>query len=672
MTSKVQHSCWISDLRRRATNMALTLAAVLLAAVVMTRPAQAQTFTLLHQFAGGTDGGNPLARLVEDTAGNFYGTTSGGGVIGGTCLVVAGCGVVFKLDTSGKETVLYRFTGLADGESPSGGLILDGAGNLYGTAGGGASLAGVVFKLDTAGSNYAVLYSFTGKADGYGPLGSLVLDVAGNLYGATQGGGASMKGTVFKLDAAQNYTETVLYSFTGGADGSGPLGSLVLDPAGNLYGATSGTVFKLDTAAIETVLHSFTGKADGGALRAGVILDPAGNLYGTASIGGALNCLGGLNQKTGCGLVFKLDPLGVETEYNFTRGGDFPVAGLVRDTAGNLYGTTEFAGPHADSVGLVFKMVDTNGAETALFRFADGALLRASLVAGLVLDASGKLYGTTEFGGFYGAGTVFKLDPAGPANFALTVAPAGKGSGTVTGNPPGIDCPSSCLAFFTPGIAVTLTATAAAGSSFSGWSGPCSGTGACNLTTNNSAEVLFATFLVDFALSASALSPGTVSPGASSTSTVKVTAASGFSGAVALSCSVQPTPALAPTCSISPSSTTPGTTATMTVSTTAPTAGASPFSTGSGLFYAVWLPLLGLVAARVGFGSRQNSKGKVAAGVLGCMLFAGLLFQVACGGSNNHGGGSSGTPAGTYTITVTGTDTSGSLKHLTTTMLKVQ
>ncbi len=678
MTSIVQHSRGIPSLGCRVTKAALALAIVLLPAIVATRPVQAQTFTQLYQFVGGSDGANPLAGLVRDAAGNLYGTTFAGGVIGGTCIILGGCGVVFKLDTLGTETVLYRFTGLADGALPFAGLLLDAAGNLYGTTSAGGIVSGtcmalhgcgVVFRLDTSGTE-TVLHSFTGSPDGDSPRAGLVLDAAGNLYGTTFGGGTSNLGTVFKLDTAG--TETVLHSFTG-PEGANPTAGLLLN-AGNLYGTTAETAFKLDSTGTLTVLHAFTGSPDGGGpIGAGLVLDAAGNLYGTAPDGGALNCLSGQNQPVGCGIVFKLNPAGVETVYNFTAGGDRPLATLVRDTAGNLYGTSEFTGPRADSIGLVFKM-DVNGAETALFHFADGGLSRAGLVAGLVLDAAGTLYGTTEFGGSFGAGTVFKLDPSGPANFALTVAPAGSGNGAVIASPPGIDCPSSCMAFFTPGTAVTLTATAAAGSSFTGWSGPCSGTGACDLTTTNSAEVVFATFnlLPDFSLSASALTPATVSPGVSSTSTLNVAAVNAFSGLVALTCSVQPTPALAPTCSISPTSTSPGTPATLTVRTTGPTAAVVPSGSGSGLSYAVWLPLIGLVVTVANFGSGRKRRGTIPALTLVYMLFAGLVFQAACGGSSSSSGGSRGTPAGMYIMTVTGTDASGSLKHSATTTVKVQ
>ena len=203
-------------------------------------PSPGSPAATLYSFSGPPDGMNPQADLVEDTKGNLYGTTSQGGVTGGACGSL-GCGVVFKLDTTGKETVLYSFAGEpTDGADPMAGLILDVSGNLYGTTSqGGTSNFGTVFKLDTTGKE-TVLYSFTGKpTDGADPMAGLVLDAAGNLYGTTsQGGTSSNFGTVFKLGTTGK--ETVLYSFTGGpSDGADPMAGLVLDAAGNLYGTTS-------------------------------------------------------------------------------------------------------------------------------------------------------------------------------------------------------------------------------------------------------------------------------------------------------------------------------------------------------------------------------------------------------------------------------------------------
>jgi uncharacterized repeat protein (TIGR03803 family) len=392
---------------------------MLVTAVIGTPAAEAQTYTVLYKFLGGqNDGAGPgYGTLIGDSAGNLYGTTEGGGA--------SGAGVVFKLDKTG-ETVLYSFKASpTDGGMPMAGLIRDSAGNLYGTTtAGGASDQGTVFKLDPIGTE-TVLYSFTGGGDGGRPYAGLIQDSAGNLYGTTTTGGVSGGcdgpgcGVVFKLDTTG--TETVLHAFTGRADGGNPRAGLILDSAGNLYGTTAwggvpgchgtgcGLIFKLDTTGTETVLHDFTG-ADGAMPYAGLILDSAGNLYGTTVHGGAWNE----------GVVFKLDTTGTETVVHSFNGGSAggsdgatPYAGLIRDPAGNLYGTTESGGGSSGcngfGCGAVFKL-DTTGTETVLYSFteeADGA----NPLAGLSQDPAGNLYGTASEGGTSNDGVVFKLQP---------------------------------------------------------------------------------------------------------------------------------------------------------------------------------------------------------------------------------------------------------------------
>ena len=280
--------------------------------------------TVLHKFTGSPDGYSPEALLVEDSAGNLYGTTINGGT--------GGAGTVFKLNTAGEKTILYNFTGGSDGCSPGPGVILDSAGNLYGvTSGGGpggCDSYGVVFKVDTAG-NETVLHTF-GGGDGAGPDSVLLFDSQGNLYGTTASGGSSDVcdydvgcGTIFELSPQSgSWTETVLYNFcsrSGCADGQAPLrGPLVMDSAANLYGTTywggnsrncngegCGVVFKLDTSGNETVLHNFTGGADGASPMGGLTAGPAGSLYGAAQQGGD-QCKAGNGQ--GCGTVFKITP----------------------------------------------------------------------------------------------------------------------------------------------------------------------------------------------------------------------------------------------------------------------------------------------------------------------------------------------------------------------------
>jgi len=376
--------------------------------------------SVLYSFTGDNDGGNPFAGVIQDSSGNLYGTTAGGGS--------AGSGVVFKLDTKGHETVLYTFTGGSDGGFPNG-VIRDSTGNLFGTTGGGgASSAGVVFKLDTTGHE-SVLYSFTDGNDGGYPNAGVVLDSAGNLYGTTTGGGTGGGGVVFKLNTAGQ--ETPLYSFTNGTDGGYPYAGVILDSAGNLYGTTLyggsafvGVVYKVDPTGHETVLYSFTGKADGAYPAAGVVSDSAGNLYGAASGGGP----------AGAGAVFKLDTTLHETVlYGFPGSdGSGPWAGVTQDSAGALYGTTTGGG--SAGAGIVYKL-DTTGHETILYSFTGGAD-GANPYAGVILDSAGNLYGTAKGGGTYGAGVVYKLAPTGQYTILYTFAGSCCGFPTIDGAQP--------------------------------------------------------------------------------------------------------------------------------------------------------------------------------------------------------------------------------------------
>lgn len=263
-------------------------------------------FTVLYNFQGDPDGEEPWAAPIVDSSGNLYGTTvSGGGR--GTC--IGGCGTVFKVDSEGNETVLYGFQGTPDGQGPESSLIEDSNGNLYGTTPyGGAYGWGTVFKLDTAG-NETVLYSFQGGPDGGMPFSNLLLDSQGNLYGTASEGGEYDRGTVFKLDSSGN--ETVLYAFTGVADGYGPLAGLVAGRTGDLYGTASGgssdfgVVFKLDPNGNETILHNFAGTD--GSNPSGLLRDAAEYLYGTAYTGGSGYC-NPEERYPGCGVVFRIKP----------------------------------------------------------------------------------------------------------------------------------------------------------------------------------------------------------------------------------------------------------------------------------------------------------------------------------------------------------------------------
>jgi len=390
---------------------------------------------VLYRFGGGKDGAYPSSNLVFDASGNLYGTTSRGG---NTTNCTLGCGVVFELSPSGngkwQQKVIYAFKGGQDGLEPMGNLIFDAEGNLYGTTyGGGATTSctavpgcGTVFELTPRGGGWkeAVLYSFQDGSDGALPV-SLAMDASGNLYGATISGGIEF-GTVFELMPRQKggWKEKTVYSFQAFEIQADP--GFVFDAAGNLYGSwfqlyacnrACGTVFEIKNPGKnpqEVDLYDFTGGGNGGEPMAGVTLDNKGNVYGTGAEGG-----------NNWGIAFELKHSGDRWKeimlYNFCSLNDCddganPLAPLVFDQAGNLYGTAEGGGTGCAfnaSCGVVFKLSRARFGwkETVLHDFK-GEPDGSSPTQGLTLDGKGNIYGTTALGGKggnSGYGTVFEV-----------------------------------------------------------------------------------------------------------------------------------------------------------------------------------------------------------------------------------------------------------------------
>jgi uncharacterized repeat protein (TIGR03803 family) len=396
----------------------------------ISNPTTSPTESVVYSFMGGADGAGPHASLIQASDGNLYGTTFRGGSSG---CGGAGCGTVFKISnpsTSPAESVIYSFTGGSDGSNPYASLIQASDGNLYGTTRVGGSGGcndflgpgcGTAFKISnpTTSPAESVIYSFTGGSDGSYPHASLIQASDGNLYGTTYGGGSSGCGgagcgTVFKIsNPATSPTESVIYGFTEGADGSNPYASLIQASDGNLYGATAGggsrgagTVFKISdptTSPSESVIYSFLTGNDGINPNASLIQASDGNLYGTTSYGGP----------NGAGTVFEIsNPTTSPVEsviYSFTAGSDGgrPLASLIQAFDGNLYGTTQFGG--SGGWGTVFKISNptTSPAESVIYVFTliDGAKPYASLIQA----SDGNLYGTTQFGGPNRIGTVLKI-----------------------------------------------------------------------------------------------------------------------------------------------------------------------------------------------------------------------------------------------------------------------
>lgn len=322
----------------------------------------------LYEFAGGTDGANPDSRVIFGPDGNLYGTTTIGGQYGaGTVYKLQPPASACKsTNCLWRETILYSFTGLSDGGTPEGDLIFDSAGNLYGTTFGGAVMGecysgcGVVYELMPSHGSWTctILYTFTGLSDGGSPTSGVILDRSGNLYGTTSAGGSHFLGTVFELaKTGAGWTENVLHSFQGAGDGENPESGLVFDPAGNLYGLTiaggghnNGTAFELQTSSGS---WNYSGLFNFG-LQSGQpistpILDSAGNLYGTAYSGG----------RDGVGAIFKLTP--AAGSWNYSSLHDFvitdgarPQGNVILDAQGNVYGTALGGGASGD--GVVFEI----------------------------------------------------------------------------------------------------------------------------------------------------------------------------------------------------------------------------------------------------------------------------------------------------------------------------
>jgi uncharacterized repeat protein (TIGR03803 family) len=395
---------------------------------------------ILYSFTGGADGNGPAAGLIRDASGNLYGTTGLGGSQAGQCLSIGGCGVVFELspnsDGTWTDNTIHTFLGGTDGIQPHGSLVLDSAGNLYGTTiygGTGCSGSyyncGTVYELSPDGKGSwteTIIYNFQGGTDGTYPQAGLVAK-DGNFYGTT-GFGANTGcdglgcGTVFELTPGQNgaWTEHILYAFQDGTDGGEPGSAVAFDNAGNLYGTAAtggkltcnppygcGVMYELvpgPGAWTESVLHTFDCGKSGCFPSTGLAIDGSGNLFG--------NVLGGRN---GYGFVFMLSPSGTFTvlhSFDLVHGGE-PSATPVFD-AGKLYGTTVIGGSENQfcnhGCGGVFRL-EQFGNGLAYTFVGQGAAANGTGPGGsLIFDALGNAYGTASGGGL-GGGTVFEITP---------------------------------------------------------------------------------------------------------------------------------------------------------------------------------------------------------------------------------------------------------------------
>jgi len=408
--------------------------------------AQAQTFTALHQFTGGTDGSNPSSSLALDRAGNLYGVAPYGGSQMCQTSNGIGCGTAFKLTHRGGGwtfSTLYQFTGHGDGANPIGNPMVASDGTLYGSTNAGGNLncrdtygdgCGTVFRLQPQPNicaslscpwNETQLYKFTGPSDGNDPWAGVVLDQHGNVYGTTHSGGSLGWGVLYQISpSGSNWIESTIHTFAGGPDGANPSTTPTLDAAGSLYGTTlfgggdggctgggCGSVYQFMPEGpqwIEAILYNFPGAYN--IPQGGVVLDPQGNVYGTFDDG-----------ITG---VFQLTPAIGFWNFNllYADEGDMQAFSgpLARDAAGNLYGTSQTGGNRTNcqmGCGFVYRLSPSGGGWTftSLYEFTGGSD-GANPVGGVTLDGTGNLFGTAYSGGTHrcgsiGCGVVWEITP---------------------------------------------------------------------------------------------------------------------------------------------------------------------------------------------------------------------------------------------------------------------
>ena len=411
---RTMQPAWISVAGWRVAGYALVLLSALAFAILATGPSYAQGFSYsaVHSF-GATqgDGVNPTAGFAIDAGGNLYSTTATGGAFG--------FGTVFEIAVTGQEKVLYNFTGTAgDGATPTGAVLVDAQGNLYGSTEYGGDVTcsnsmgcGTVFKVDSAG-NETILYTFEGTGDGANPIGGVVMDAQHNLYGGAMAGGQGGSGVVYKLTPGG--VETVIALLGYEILPTFPFPGVFMESGGNLYLTNGIAVFEL------TAGGNLTGIFSAQTLNPGIAMDGQGNFYAAAKIGGFSR----KHRPIGSGSVFKINAQGnvttlyefcPETQGSFCPDGAWPEGGVVIDSAGNLYGTTSQGGKGGN--GVVF-MVDQAGNETVLHTFAQGRHGSGYRpLAPLAINGQGSLYGTTYYGGQGGgedgAGIAFDMLAAG-------------------------------------------------------------------------------------------------------------------------------------------------------------------------------------------------------------------------------------------------------------------